>query len=189
MLGSTTKSAAQGRDDLVNRMLRVAKLDVATFEEIEADVTATQQALTVVVLAAIASGIGAIESDGVAGLVMAPVGAVLGWLLFCYVAWFVGTKWLPGKETEATVGELRRTVGFAQVPGLLAVFGVVPLLGGLLGFVGAIWGLITAIIALRVALEVSTGRAIAIGLIAAIISGLAIALLFLPFGLAALALA
>jgi hypothetical protein len=179
-----------GRSEaLIDRMVRIAKLDVATFEEIEHDVTATQQALTVVVLAAVASGIGAIASDGVAGVVFAPIAAILGWLLFSYVSHFVGTKMIPGPETDATPQELMRTIGFAQTPGLLAVFGVIPILGALIGFAGAILGLIAAIIALKVALEVSTGRAIAIGLISAIISGLAIAMLLLPFGLAALVLA
>ena len=39
----------------LNRMIRASKLEVRLYEEVEADITATQQALQVVVLVAIAS--------------------------------------------------------------------------------------------------------------------------------------
>ncbi len=42
------------------RMIGAAKLDVHTYEEVEADRTATGQAMGVVVLSSIASGIGAV---------------------------------------------------------------------------------------------------------------------------------
>jgi hypothetical protein len=43
----------------VERMIGAAKLDVRVYEEVEADRSATPQALAVVVLAAVAGGIGA----------------------------------------------------------------------------------------------------------------------------------
>jgi hypothetical protein len=44
---------------LTERMLGAAKLDVATYEEVEADATATPQAMLVVVVANLAAGVGA----------------------------------------------------------------------------------------------------------------------------------
>ena len=60
----------------------------------------------------------------------------------------------------ATWGELLRTIGFAQTPGVLQVLGIIPVLGGLIRFAVAIWVLIAGIIAIRQALDVGTGKAI-----------------------------
>ena len=43
---------------LFERMLRAAKLDVALYEEVEADRTTIGQAMTVVVISSVAAGIG-----------------------------------------------------------------------------------------------------------------------------------
>ena len=44
--------------DFVNRIFRAARLDVALYEEVEADKSALGQAMGVVVLSSIAAGIG-----------------------------------------------------------------------------------------------------------------------------------
>jgi hypothetical protein len=172
-------------------MIGAAKLDVPTYESIEHDESATTQALTVVIIAAIAGGIGAItESDSpILGLVGGVVGGIVGWILFSAVAYFVGTKLLPGKDTSATIGQLLRTMGFAQVPGILSVFGILGAIGGIFVFIGSIWGLVTAIVGLRQALDISTGRAIAVGIVAAIASAIVLAIILIPFGIAAWAVA
>lgn len=169
-------------------MIGVLKLDIATYESIERDRDAMTQALTVVAIAAVASGIGAARDNGVAGLIVGVIAAILSWILFSFVAYFVGTRLIPGQNTVATPGELLRTIGFARTPGVLAVFGLLGAFGSLLAFVGGIWAIVTGIVGLKVALEMSTGRAIATGIIAAILSGFVVALLLLPFGIAALAL-
>jgi hypothetical protein len=55
---------------------------------------------------------------------------------------------------------LLRTIGFAQTPGVLHVLGIMPVLGGIIRFGVAMWVLIAGIIAIRQALDVSTGKAI-----------------------------
>ena len=174
---------------LVERMIGVLKLDVATYESIEHDRDALTQALTVVAIAAAASGIGGIRDNGLLGLVGGIISAIVGWILFSFVAYVVGTKLIPGENTVATPGELLRTIGFAQTPGVLAIFGLIGSFGSLIAFVGGIWGIVTAIVGLKVALEMSTGRAIATGLIAGFISAFVVVLLLLPFGIAAMVFA
>lgn len=173
-------------DSLVERMLGVAKLDVKTYEAIEADTGAIPQAAAVVGIVALAGGIGALADNGLLGLAFGFVAAFVGWVLFSYVTYFVGTRLLGGPATQATPEELMRVLGFAQAPSVLAVFGLIPILGGLVAFVGSIWALVTAIVAIRQALEVSTGRAIAIGLVAAIATGLVIAIVAVPLGIGAM---
>ena len=43
---------------LTDRMIRAARLDVALYNEVEADLSATSQALTVVIISSVAAGIG-----------------------------------------------------------------------------------------------------------------------------------
>jgi hypothetical protein len=141
---------------MLERMRGAALLDVPTYEEVEADTTATTQAAGVVAMVAVAQAIGAAGGGATAALAGVAT-AVLGWLIWAGVTYLVGDKLLGG---TATWGELLRTLGFAQTPGLLYVFGIVPLLGGLLRFVVGIWILIAGVIAIRQACDFSTGKAI-----------------------------
>ncbi len=155
---------------LVDRMIRAAKLDVSLYEEVEKDTEATNQALLVVFIASVCSGIGSGVSGLLAGLgpVALTIGlvggiitALVGWLIWSFVTYFIGTRLFKGPETEATYGELLRTIGFSDSPGILAILGFVPFgLGGLISFVAMIWSLIAMVIAVRQALDFTTGRAI-----------------------------
>ena len=141
---------------LTERMVDAARLDIDTYEEVEADETATTQAATVVAIVAVAQAIGSLGL-GVGGMIGGLVAAILGWLLWSGITYLIGDKLLGG---TATWGELLRTIGFAQSPGVLYVLGVVPIVGGLIRFAVAIWILFAGIIAIRQALDFGTGRAI-----------------------------
>ena len=141
---------------MTERMMGAARLDVATYEEVEHDASATGQAAVVVAIVAVASAIGAIGGDG-AGPIGALIGAVIGWIVWAGITYLIGDKLLGG---TASWGELLRTLGFAQSPGVLFVLGIVPLLGGLVRAVVGIWILIAGVIAIRQALDFSTGKAI-----------------------------
>ena len=141
---------------MFERMKRAAMLDVDTYEEVEADTSATGQAGAVVALVAVAQGIGAAGS-GVTGIVGGMVIALLSWLIWSAVTYVVGDKLLGG---NATWGELLRTLGFAQSPGVLGIFAILPLVGGFVRFAIPIWVLVTGIIAIRQALDFSTGKAV-----------------------------
>ena len=165
----------------VERVVGAARLDVRTYEEVEADTTATPQAMGVVVLVALASGIGALSTGGT-GVVGSVVGALIGWAAWAAVIWVVGAKLLPEPQTRADIGQLLRTIGFAASPGLLLVLRLVPLIGGLIAVVVWLWQLTATVIAVRQALDYkSSGRAVAVCLIGWVIYvavTLGIALLF-----------
>jgi len=148
----------------VERMIGAARLDSATYEEVEADHAATPQALAVVVLAAVAGGIGV--GAGVRGLVLGTIFGLLGWAVWAWLIYFIGTRWLPEADTRADAGELLRTMGFATTPGILRVVGIVPVLGPLVTIVAAVWTLVAMVVAVRHALDYrSTGRAIGVCII------------------------
>lgn len=85
------------------------------------------------------------------------IGALLGWLLWSGITYLIGDKLLGWK---ATWGELLRAVGFAQSPGVLYVFAVVPGLGWIVRSAVGIWVLVCGVVAIREALDFSTGRTI-----------------------------
>jgi hypothetical protein len=151
---------------LTERMLGAAKLDAATYEEVEADATATGQALLVVVLANLAAGVAALRDVGVWGLVLTTVVGLVGWYAWAFVIYFVGTRFLPGPRTQADLGQLLRTLGFAAAPGLIRVIGIVPGLNWLVSLVAALWMLVAMVVAVRQGLDYEgTGRAVAVCLI------------------------
>lgn len=145
------------RHSLVDRAIGAAMLKVPIYEEVEADTDATTQAAIVVGVVAVASAIGNWHM-GPRGLISGILGAYIGWAVWSAVTYYVGT-WLGGK---ATWGEMLRTIGFAQAPGVLLVVGIIPFLGALVKLVVFIWMLVACIIAIRQALDFDnqTGKAI-----------------------------
>ena len=164
---------------LQNRMIRAAKLDVNLYEEVEADKGAMGQAMAVVVLSSVAAGIGSIARGGVPGIVWGTILALIGWFVWAYLTYFIGTKLLPEPQTKSTPGELLRTIGFSSSPGLIRVLGFIPGLGWLIMLAASIWMLIAMVIAVRQALDYkSTFRAIGVCLIGWIIQAVIFGLLF-----------
>ena len=156
---------------IVDRMKGAAFLDVNTYEEVEADTTATGQAAGVVVMVAVAQAIGSAEA-GVMAALIGGVAALVGWLIWAGLTYLIGAKLFDG---TATWGELLRTLGFAQAPGLLYVLGLIPALGMLISLAVGIWILVAGVIAVRQALDFSTGKAIATVLIGWVVMMVAIA--------------
>lgn len=165
------------RRSLVERMIGAATLQIDVYEEVEHDTTATPQAAGVVAIVAVASGIGSL-GDGVGALFAGLIAAFLGWLAWSAVTYFIGTRLFEG---TATWGELLRTLGFAQAPGVLNIAGVIPILGALVNLVVAIWLLVCGIVAIRQALDFDTGKALItafLGWLALIVVGFFMALIF-----------
>jgi hypothetical protein len=170
---------------IVDRMIRAAKLDATLYEEVEADPGAIGQATAVVVMASIAGGIGNIGEMGVMGFILGAVFSLIGWYVWSFITYWVGTRLLPQATTQADVGQLLRTLGFASSPGLLRAFGVIPGIGPLIVAVSTIWTLVAMVIAVRQALDYdSTGRAIAVCLVGWVVQVLIIVIPFLLLGFA-----
>lgn len=165
----------------VERVVGAARLDVRTYEEVEADATATPQAMGIVVLAALASGVGAATLGGT-GVVATVIGSLVGWVVWAALIWLIGTQLLPESQTKADIGQLLRTVGFAAAPGLVLVLRLLPLVGSLVALVVWLWQLAATVVAVRQALDYkSTGRAVVVclmGWIVYVVVSFGIALMF-----------
>ena len=75
-----------------DRIIKSALLDPNIYEEVEADKGAMGQAAVVVILSSIAAGIGAFRTNGVAGLVFAAVAALIAWLVWALLTFYIGTN-------------------------------------------------------------------------------------------------
>jgi hypothetical protein len=170
--------------NLMDRVIRVLKLESQVYEEIEADASAaaTWQAAIVVILSSMAGGFGFIYRFGLNGIFTGIVMTLAGWLVWAYLTYLIGTKVLPETETRADLGQLLRSLGFASSPGFIRVLGFIPLLGNFITLVSTIWMLIAMIIATRQALDyTSTTRAITVCVIGWIINWLVYLFFFLLF--------
>lgn len=153
----------------VDRIRGILSLNSATFRDVEEDMDATGQAALTVVLAAFASGIGALLSrDLIPNALGIGVSSILQWIVFSLVAYFVGSTIFSTPRTSVTPGQVMRTMGFAQAPKFLMIVGFVPLFGWIVALVALIWFIVASIYALRTAFEFDTGRAVGTGLVALI---------------------
>ncbi len=139
---------------LVERMTGAALLNVDTYEEVEHDQTATAQAAGVVALVAVAQAIGA-SGTGLLGAFSAAGAALIGWLAWAGITYLVGAKVFGG---EASWGEVMRTLGFAQAPGVLWLLAFLPIIGWFLDMLLPIWIAVAAFIAIRQALDIGNGK-------------------------------
>lgn len=169
-----------GGRTFTQRMMAAARLDSTLYNEVEADTTATGQAAGVVVIVAVCSALGGVGGGGTA-IVGGLIASLLGWLLWAAVTYLIGDKLLGG---TATWGELLRTLGFAQSAGVLYILAIIPLLGWLIRAVVMVWILVAGIVAIREALDFSTGKAVITAVIGWLALAILTALLAIPAALA-----
>jgi Yip1-like protein len=172
-----------------HRLMGASVLDVETYEDVEADRSATAQALVVVLASSLAGGIGAsgLTQDGHAlaqGVFLWTAVSLVAWAAWALLVFEIGGRLLPEPGTSVDVGELMRTIGFSSAPGLLRVFGVVPEFAIPVFALTTVWMLVSMVIAVRQALDYrSTARAIGVcllGLVLAIVIAAAFGLLLTP---------
>lgn len=167
---------------LAERMTGAMKADVKTFQEIEADPTAMGQAVTVILIAGVASLIGNVWRVGITGGLMFLIANLCGYALWALLIVVIGTKLMPEPTTKADFNEGFRVIGFTAAPGVFNVLAIIPFLGQLISFAIWIWMIVVGVVAVREVLDYSnTGRAIIVCLIAAVICYIVSTFVLLPF--------
>lgn len=169
---------------MLERIIGVLKLDVNTYEEIEADESALTEAIIVVSIVAVIGGLigggisAALGGSFVGSFLSTLLNAYIGWVVWAAVTYFVGTQFFGG---QATMGEMLRVLGYAQAPGILRI---IPVCGS---FVGWLWSIATGFIAIRQGLDVDNTKAlltIVIGWVAVFVVSLIIGAVLSAVGLA-----
>jgi len=178
-------------DNLVQNMISAAKLDVNFFKAVEHDESKNQEALMVVIIAAIASalgnGFGGLFTGGIigglAGAIFGLLMVIIGYYLWSYLAHFIATKFFGGK---GDVGEVLRTLGYSFSPQVLAILAFIPCLGWAIAMLAILWSMVAGIVAIREAMDFDTGKAILTVVIAGVIMMVIVAVLAAVFGIGGL---
>ena len=112
-------------------------------------------------LSSAAAGIGLTSNVYDAPVVTLVVLALLMWVFWAALTYAIGVYLMPEPQTQTDVGELLRTIGFAAAPGMLRVFGFLPVVGRTVYGLVTAWMLVAMVIAVRQALDYkSTSRAV-----------------------------
>ena len=160
-------------------MLGSLRLDAQTFERIEADPKATGEAAFVVVASSLVAAAGyALRVGGEvnAGL-LGVIAELIGWGVYAWLAWLVGTKLIPGPSTKADWGEVARTLGYATTPRFFLLLVAIPGIAGLVRLVVSLWILAATVVALRQALDMTTLRAIVVAILSSIVQYVVVSLI------------
>lgn len=140
---------------MLGRLLGVLSADANVFEQIEHDVNANIQATVVVTIVTVVSavlGAATAYNDGgsfVNQLVYQLLMGYLSWFFWAGITYLVGTHVFQGR---ATLGQMLRTLGFAQAPSVLVI---IPEVGGILALS---WTIAISFVAIRQALDISNTR-------------------------------
>lgn len=141
------------RHSFGERLIGAARLDWQIYEEVEADVSATRQAVLVVCLSGVSLAIGRANA-GLEGVASSMLREMIGWLLLSGITFVIGGKILRG---TATWGQLLRTIGFAQAPGLLAALSWYAPINAPVRYGIATWKVFAIVVAIRQALDFDEG--------------------------------
>jgi hypothetical protein len=163
---------------MINRIVRVVRLDTTVFREVAEDESAMRQAAIIVFvvsfLSAVGSAIGMLIAKSGAGQAILGFlsewlisGILIGWIGWAVLTYFVGTTLFKGKTS---IPEMLRVLGYASAPRLLGLLGFIPCVGWLLSLAGWILSLIAGFIAVREAMELDTGKAVITVLISWVIA-------------------
>jgi len=152
-------------------MIGVAQLRPESYEDVEADHHANLQAVAIVFLSSLAAAVGTGIRD-IGSMLAVLFVAILSWLIWVLLTLLIGTHLLPEKNTKADFGQILRTTGFSAAPGILRVFGLIPVVGHLIFTAVMVWMLFTFVVAVRQALDyTSTRRALAVCVLGWVIHG------------------
>lgn len=148
-------------------MVGALKLQASTYDEVEHDNNATGQAALVVALASVAGALVVLRFGWIGIALRMVIAGLVGWALSAAVIWLLGTRALPGRNTQADYWQVLRPVGFAQAPGIFMVLAILPILGWLVAIVVMLWMLAALVIATRQALDYDdTMKAVVVVLLA-----------------------
>ncbi|MFN8499302.1 MAG: YIP1 family protein [Anaerolineae bacterium] len=166
---------------MIQRMIRASRLDRMLYREVAADPKEMTQAVLVILLVAIASGIGTgtagIFTGGAArgalGFFAGIIGVFISWVFWSYITYAVGRY---AFEADTSPGAMMRAIGFAQSPAVLNILGGIPCVGGLLAAVVVVWTLVASFIAVRETLRLDNTRTLI-----AVVAGFIVALMIFAF--------
>ena len=142
------------------RIFGALLLKSATYEELEREKSAIWQAVFIVVLVSAATVGGELlagqETELWWALVRGVIRGVGSWAAWAFCTWMLGDIVFSEIQTEADWGQLARTTGFAQTPGILNVLSFLPTVGSIIYYAAYAWTIMCMTVAVRQSLDYSS---------------------------------
>lgn len=171
---------------MIEKAIRASRLDIPVYNEVERDLNETTNALIIVAVVALATGIGSLTQNvGIGAVIFSVIMSLVGWVIRSFVIYFIGTRVF---NATATTGEIMRTTGYAAAPGILNILGIIPVIGFLVSIVVGIWTIVTTFIATREALDLDNTKTILTIVIAFVVFFVIAAILGTILGIGAMGL-
>ena len=174
---SKANLSAGARDigNLVARAGRVLRMDRSVFREVTGDPLATGQALLIVIVLALASGVTGVIDPNQPGppllrFVAEVISFLVGWSLIVLLALVAGRALKGQGDFTRTF----RTITFAQVPEVITWLKIIPQVGSLFEIAGTLMVLVATWLALQEALHLSKWRTLFIPVVALLVAFAAI---------------
>ena len=174
---------------MVDRVLRAIRLEPSLYRHVADRNDLTNEAALLVTVIAILSSLGVLISSqfNLVSYVLQILNSLLfGWILWAYIAYFVGTRLYNGRSSPA---EMMRVLGYANTPRLLGLLSFIPCIGWLFAFAGWLLSIIAGVIAIRESMEFDTNKAVItsvagllVYIIASILIGGIVGAMMAPFG-------
>lgn len=171
---------------MIQRIIRTLTFDPHLFEEVEHDKSAMGQAILVLLLSSVATGLGTLKIGGVWGLIVATMISFIGWIVMAFLIYVIGTKLFPESHTRTSISEVIRVLGFASAPGIFRAlaFLIPSYLSALVLLIIWIWIFVAMVVATRQALDFkNTWNAIWVCVVGLIAYTLVYVLLLFAYGL------
>ncbi|MBI3782096.1 MAG: YIP1 family protein [Deltaproteobacteria bacterium] len=157
-MNSSLASEGQSEVGLVDRMLAASRLDADLYREVSLNRATRWQALAVVLLVGLANGLGLIQRFGVASILVGLIQGCISWILWSAVV--VVVAFVVGGRRRA--GSVMRATAFANSPGMLLVFGAVPLIGPFVRNLIAVWMVAATVPGVRALYGLQRWRAVVV---------------------------
>ena len=152
--------ASAGKRSIIDRMVGAALLELETYEEASVAPSVRVHAAVVVIVSAIAAGLGSLGA-GFTGLVLGAFVALVGWGMYAAVIYWTATTRFRVPNSPDVRSATLRVLGLASSPRVFLIFAFVPGIGFLVGLAVHAWALITTVFAVKAALDLDTRPAIA----------------------------
>lgn len=177
---------------LINRLQGIITLKAPIYKEVAEDVSATRQAVLVVIISGLLAGLGQglapqisvvngqVQQSGgglifgLAGAVFGTIANLIGWAIGGWLTSFVATKFFQG---QTNTNEMLRVTGFTRIFNAVGLLAFIPGLGAIAGLVGAVLGIIGNVIGIREAAGFDTTKAILTAIIVGVIVFVVVALI------------
>ncbi len=131
------------------RILGSIKLSVDTYDQVESDMSLMKEAILLVLLSGVAGSIGVLEKVGLFPIVLGFIAWITYWMVLTLFTYVLGITLFRVQTTYVQKSQFIRVMCYAQAPGLLRIFGLIPGLGLMILILSLLWQTLASIVGVK----------------------------------------